>query len=200
MCVKKWLPAVALLLLGAVAMLHPPASKPALSAGSPPPPRTQRRVPRPAPSIAVVYVAGAVKQPGLYRLPPGSRAFAAVKLAGGMRGDADPAGVNLAEIVADGEEIAVPVAGTARPRSRASGSRKHAVKSKQHAPLAQIDLNGADAASLMQLPGVGKPLAERIVRFREVNGPFVSLDELADVSGMTPRRIDAVTPFLFIKQ
>lgn len=117
-----------------------------------------------------------------------------------MRGDADPAGVNLAEIVADGEEIAVPVAGAARPRSRASRGRKRTGKTKQNAPLAQIDLNGADAASLMQLPGVGKALAERIVRFRDANGPFVSLDELADVSGMTPRRIDAVTPFLFIKQ
>jgi competence protein ComEA len=198
--VKKWLPAAALLVVGAIAMLHPPSGKSAVTAEAAPPARAHRRGPLPAPSVAVVYVAGAVKQPGLYRLPPGARAFAAVELAGGLRADADPAGVNLAEIVADGEEIAVPVAGQTRPRSRVPPGRKRGRLTKTQAPLTQIDLNGADATSLMQLPGVGKALAERIVQFREANGPFGNLDELADVSGMTPRRIDAVTPFLFVKQ
>ncbi|MFY9718495.1 MAG: SLBB domain-containing protein, partial [Candidatus Cybelea sp.] len=70
--------------------------------------RSRRAAP---PDELVVYVAGAVKRPGLYQLKYGDRYERAVALAGGLAPSADAAGVNLAERVADGEEIYVPLAG-----------------------------------------------------------------------------------------
>src|SRR5207237_36254 len=66
-------------------------------------------------------------------------------------------------------------------------------------PLASIDLNTADAAELARLPGLGETLAARIVAYRSQNGAFASVDELADVSGMTQRRIDAIVQYVIIR-
>ena len=188
--------------VGIAAILHPPSSGPSLVIGSasPPPAPARRRIT--APKLLVVYVAGAVKRPGLYRLQAGSRAVDAVLLAGGLRGDADPTGVDLAEQLVDGEEIAAPLAGARRtpvrgirrPRTRSSKPKSKAMLGADM----QIDLNAADAASLAQLPGIGNEMAARLVRFRDANGAFASLDELADVAGMTQHRIDVVTPYLYV--
>ena len=59
-------------------------------------------------------------------------------------------------------------------------------------------MNAADASALASLPGIAPTLAARIVEYRRVNGPFASVDELADVAGMTQRRIDALLPFLVL--
>jgi competence protein ComEA len=64
------------------------------------------------------------------------------------------------------------------------------------APAAPIDINAADASELETLPGVGANLAERIVSYREQNGPFAALDDLLDVGGMTQKRLDDIEPFL----
>ena len=147
-----------------------------------------------APAKIVVYVAGAVVHAGLYTLAAGARAQDAVVRAGGLRADADAAGVNLAQRVSDGEEIAVPRQGEA-PRHTA---RTRAARKTAAAPAAAVDLNAADASALASLPGIGPTLAARIVEYRRVNGPFASVDELADVAGMTQRRIDAVLPYLVL--
>lgn len=152
------------------------------------------------PANAVVYVVGAVKRPGLYRVPAGARVNDAVLRAGGLLPQADPAAVNLAERLSDGEEIRVMRAGetaVAQPRSPRSRTRKRSAGAPKTA--AAIELNSADAAALASLPGIGATLAERIVEYRNVNGPFASLDELADVGGMTQRRVDAVSPFLTLR-
>lgn len=146
--------------------------------------------------LAVVYVAGAVVHPGLYSLPAGARIDDAVRRAGGLRADADAAAVNLAERISDGEEIHVVRAGEVTPRP----TRRRAARKIRATPSASIDINTADAAALASLPGVGATLAQRIVQFRELNGPFASLDELADVSGMTQRRIDAIAGFVTLHE
>jgi competence protein ComEA len=146
-----------------------------------------------APSKVVVYVAGAVVHAGLYTLAAGARAQDAVARAGGLRADADAAGVNLAQHVSDGEEIAVPRQGETPPRT----ARTRAVRKKAATPAA-VNLNAADASALASLPGVGPTLAARIVEYRRLNGPFASVDELADVAGMTQRRIDALLPYLML--
>ena len=153
-----------------------------------------RAKPRPlTPAPLVVYVAGEVQSPGLYRLPPGARADDALRKAGGFTKHADRAGVNLAEVVQDGEEIRVPRVGDPAPKKRAPRKRL------TRAPIASVDLNAAGPAELAQLPGVGETLAERIVAYREQNGPFASVDELADVSGMTQRRVDALAQYLSVR-
>ncbi|MGZ3521665.1 MAG: ComEA family DNA-binding protein [Vulcanimicrobiaceae bacterium] len=155
-----------------------------------------------AQTAVVVYVVGAVSRPGLYHIAAGSRADDAVRLAGGLRTDADPAGVNLAERVDDGEQITVPKVGdapAARPRRAVrTGKRRSHPSSVPIPTLARVDLNDADVAALEELPGVGPALAERIVAYRNLNGPFESLDELSDVAGMTDRRLQQVAPFLIV--
>jgi competence protein ComEA len=140
-----------------------------------------------------VYVAGEVRRPGLYRVPPGARANDAVKKAGSFSPAADRAAVNLAEIVQDGEEIRVPRTGESMPRARKTVRRKRA------RVRMSVDLNSASAGELAQVPGLGQTLAERIVAYRAQNGPFASLDELADVSGFTPRRIDTLAQYLVLR-
>lgn len=145
----------------------------------------------------MVYVAGEVRRPGLYRVPPGARGNDAVEKAGSFSSAADRAAVNLAEIVQDGEEIRVPRIGESAPRARKSvrkGGRK-----KRARVNVSVDVNSASAGELAQVPGLGATLAERIVAYRELNGPFASLDELADVSGFTPRRIDTLSRYLVLR-
>lgn len=145
-----------------------------------------------APAALVIYVAGEVRRPGLYRVPPGARANDAVEKAGSFSSAADRAAVNLAEVVQDGEEIRVPRTGENVPRVRKS------TRKKRTSVRMSVDLNSASAAELAQVPGLGSTLAERVVAYRAQNGPFASLDELADVSGFTPRRIDTLAQYLVL--
>lgn len=144
---------------------------------------------------SVVYVAGAVRRPGLYTVAADARVNDAIARAGGFTVLADDAAVNLAQRVTDGEEIRVPRTGEILP---AAARSRGASRKRRSAPPAPVDLNAADAAALASLPGLGATLAQRIVEYRAANGPFGSLDELADVSGMTQRRIDAISPYLTI--
>ena len=185
------------LALAALLVWHPPASAPPLSSvqagasGSAKPARPARRPPAAAP---VVYVAGAVAHPGLYTLAAGARADDAVRRAGGMRFDADSGAVNLAERVADGDEVLVPVLGAPSPRSR----RVRPKKSNLKTPAAVVDVNAASATDLAKVPGIGKTLAARIVEVRERDGAYASLDELLDVAGMTQGRLTRAEPYLRI--
>jgi competence protein ComEA len=142
----------------------------------------------------VVYVAGAVKRPGLYRLKYGDRYARAVALAGGFAPSADAAGVNLAERVADGEEIYVPLAGET-PRTRVHGPHPRR-RAASPPPDGSVDVNTADAAELAAVPGIGRAVAARIVEVRERDGSFASLDELLDVAGMTQSRLERARPYL----
>ncbi|HEY8313480.1 MAG TPA: helix-hairpin-helix domain-containing protein [Candidatus Baltobacteraceae bacterium] len=197
----RFLPIVAGIVLVALAVWHPAPNPATISAGRAPmsaAARTHRPARRGAVSTGsavVVYVAGAVARPGVYHLSPDARAMDAVSRAGGFTGAADRVGVNLAEHLVDGQELAVPKIGeslaTQRPRSRRV-SKRGAI------PTASIDLNAAGAQALAQLPGIGPTLAQRIVDYRDLNGRFASLDELADVSGMTDRRIQEVAPFILV--
>jgi len=141
----------------------------------------------------VVYVAGAVKRPGLYHLKPGERDARAVELAGGFSGSADAGAVNLAQRASDGDEVYVPAAGeTAR---RAPGARR---TSRHHTvpPPGSVDVNRAGAAELAAVPGIGRATAARIVELREREGSFGSLDELLDVAGMTQSRLERARSYL----
>ena len=125
----------------------------------------------------VVSVVGLVVRPGLVTLPTGARVADAVAAAGGLQPGADPASVNMAAVVADGQQIAVGVpgavadAGSAAPGAASSGP---------------VDLNTATAAQLDALPGIGPVLAQRIVDYRTQRGRFTSVDQLDDVPGIGP--------------
>jgi competence protein ComEA len=127
----------------------------------------------------VVSVVGQVATPGLATLPAGSRVADALAAVGGLLPEADPASVNAAAVLSDGQQIAVGVPG-AVPYSgggpAASGVDGGGV----------LDLNTATVADLDALPGIGPVLAQRIVDHRTAHGPFASVDQLDDVSGIGP--------------
>lgn len=184
----------ALLALGALALRHP-APRAAIVAPSAAPEKTDspRRFAL-RPEEVVVYVTGAVRRPGLYRLRPGDRVAQAVALAGGMAHTADPVGVNLAQHAQDGDEIDVPLLG----ESRRTGSETHRRprRSASPPPEGSIDVNRADARELARVPGIGRSVAGRIVELRDREGSFASLDELLDVAGMTQSRLERARPYL----
>ncbi len=140
-------------------------------------------------STVVVSVVGLVAEPGLVTLRSGSRIADAIEAAGGFLAEADPASVNLAAVVADGQQVAVGVpaaAGAATPgAARDAGGG------------GTVNLNTADVAALDGLPGIGPVLAQRIVDHREQHGPFRSVEDLQDVAGIGPAILgqlaDAVT-------
>jgi competence protein ComEA len=143
----------------------------------------------------VVYVAGEVSHPGVYRLAPGGRAEAALRAAGGATGAADLVAVNLAEPLRDGEEIAVPARGAAERAGRQKRSARK-LRGRKSDAVDPVSLNTADEEQLRALPGIGASLAARISAFRRLNGPFQSLDDLRDVAGMTDGKLDRIAPYL----
>jgi competence protein ComEA len=135
------------------------------------------------PSILVVDVAGAVRRPGLYRLPKGSRIADAVARAGGMTRHAEGSSVNLAAPLADGEQVLVPSGMPGGPVAAPGGTPS---------PAAPVDLNSATVEQLDALPGIGPTTAQKIVDYRNEHGPFTSVDDLDAIPGIGPARIDSL--------
>jgi competence protein ComEA len=141
-----------------------------------------------------VHVAGAVRRPGLLRLPPGSRVAAALDRAGGPQRRADLAGVNLAAKLEDGQQVIVPVRGAATAGGAAAGSgaagsaATGAAAPPGSAGVPKLSLGVATVEQLDQLDGIGPTLAQRIVEYRTEHGGFRSVDELREVEGIGEKR------------
>jgi competence protein ComEA len=127
-----------------------------------------------------VDVVGAVRRPGLYRVPDGARVADAVRRAGGPTPKAQLELVNLAALVADGEQVVVPRRGTAVAVAASGGSS---------VPSGPVHLNSATIEQLDSLPGVGPVTARKIVDYRQQHGGFGSVDELDAVPGIGPARL-----------
>jgi competence protein ComEA len=146
----------------------------------------------------VVYVAGEVRSPGVYRVPPGSRADAAVQQAGGMTRRGDGTAVNLAAPVRDGQQIVVPRRGAggvaAVPGGAAAGSTGTGATSAGAGavPGQSISLSTATVAQLDTLDGIGPTLAARIVQYRDAHGGFRSIEELRQVDGIGEKRFESL--------
>jgi competence protein ComEA len=134
----------------------------------------------------VVHVAGAVVTSGVYRLPTGSRVVDAVEIAGGLSADAQPDAVNLAAPLTDGQRVYIPRLGEVVP---AIDPEPPPGISTAPGP---VNLNSATADELDELPGVGPATAAAIIAHREQHGPFGSVDDLADVRGIGPAKVEAL--------
>ncbi len=139
----------------------------------------------PTPPV-VVHVVGAIRRPGLYRLPRGKRVADAVAQAGGAAEDAELGLINLAAPLADGQQVIVPARhpeGVAAPGVVAGG---------------RVSLSNATLEQLDELPGVGPVTAQKIVDYRERHGAFGAVRELDAIPGIGPARIaqleDLVVP------
>ena len=151
----------------------------------------------------VVSVVGLVHRPGVVTLAAGARVNDAITAAGGFRPKANPASVNLARPLADGEQIEVtdkadPAANsptTAAEASAAPGKGAAASGGGATAPTgeAKVNINSATATELESLPGVGPTTAAAIIAFREENGPFTSVAQLGEVSGIGPKKLEKLT-------
>ena len=159
-----------------------------------PPPASPAALPRPSAASVVVHVVGAVKNPGVYTVPQGSRVFQAIAAAGGALPSAGLSAVNLAAPVSDGSQIYLPTqdeaAALPAPGVRAdpsSGVGGSAGSGGAAIAPGLINLNTATAAELETLPGVGPVLAQRIVAWRTDHGAFTSVDGLSAVTGIGPK-------------
>jgi competence protein ComEA len=153
----------------------------------------------PARRALVVHVVGAVRRPGLLRIPDGARVADAVRRAGGATGKADLSALNLAAPLVDGVQVLVP-ARAATPVAGMSGGEagSEAPASAYAGAAGKPSLATATAEELDELPGVGPITAQKILDYRAEHGPFRSVDDLDAVPGIGPARIeqlrDLVTP------
>ncbi|HEX9617646.1 MAG TPA: helix-hairpin-helix domain-containing protein [Anaerolineales bacterium] len=153
-------------------------------------------LPPPTPLPLSVHVSGAVLHPGVYSLPDGCRVHEAVQAAGGLLPEADPGPVNLAAFVQDGERIWIPSKITPTETKEAAPLRLRAGETTSpggeelpepaESPSWPVNINTASQADLESLPGIGPVIAQRIITFRQENGPFTRIEELQDVSGIGP--------------
>jgi competence protein ComEA len=130
----------------------------------------------------VVHVAGAVREPGVYRLPTGSRVTDAVERAGGATGPAGVDGINLAAVLADGQQVVVPgreAPGAATASGAASGD-------------GPISLGSATIEELDTIEGIGPVTAQNILDYREQQGGISSVDDLDQISGIGPATMESL--------
>jgi len=130
----------------------------------------------------VVDVTGAVRRPGVYRMPAGSRVTDAVTRAGGPTGKAELEAVNLAARLADGQQVVVP-------ERLPAGSTAAATAAAEEGP---ISLGTATVGQLEEIDGIGPVTAGDIVKFRDEHGGLSSIDQLDQVPGIGPATMEAL--------
>ncbi|MGL4307088.1 MAG: helix-hairpin-helix domain-containing protein [Mycobacteriaceae bacterium] len=152
-----------------------------------------------APTKLVVSVVGLVATPGLVQLDEGARVADALKAAGGSLDGADLLGLNMAQHITDGDQIVVGIAphpgGIPKMGSGLNNSTAQSggySSSGKTAPSAKVNLNTATEAQLDALPGVGPVTAAAIISWRTDNGHFTSVNQLADVTGIGPARLESL--------
>ena len=135
-----------------------------------------------------VHVAGAVARPDVYSLPPGAILQDAIAAAGGLQAQADLSRLNLAQPLADGQRIEVPLQ---VETAAASGSRSVTSEGR-------LKLNSATAPELERLPGVGPVLAQKIIEYREQYGPFQRIEDLLQVDGIGPAKLEGLRELIVV--
>ena len=153
--------------------------------------------------LVVIDVVGQVARPGVVTVPDGSRVVDVLAAVGGALAGADVQRLNLARLVADGEQVFVPRPGETPPvlvgalSGAGSGSGAGSAGTGAGgapAAVALVDLNTATLAALDTLPGVGPILAQRILDWRAQHGRFASVDELGEVSGIGDKLLEQIRP------
>lgn len=142
--------------------------------------------PSPSPTLSlIVDVAGFVRKPGVYEFADGDRVIDAIEAAGGPRKGAELITLNLAAPLTDGQQVLVP-----DPAALAAAASGGAPGTGSAGGL--LNINTADATALEGLSGIGEVLAQRIVEYRDANGPFTSVDGLLDVSGIGDATLEEI--------
>ena len=167
----------------------------------------------------VVQVTGEVNRPGIYRVAPGMRVYELVGLAGGFTGWADPEAVNLAQLLEDGQKVAVPRLPEPEPTAQSPEKPMQPQQQPSSVPppttaappydiikpspplLNQpyiVDLNTATQADLERVPGIGPVLATRIIAYRQYYGPFKTVYQLRLIKGVGQQTFDKIKPYVTV--
>ncbi|HLB49702.1 MAG TPA: helix-hairpin-helix domain-containing protein [Anaerolineales bacterium] len=156
-----------------------------------------------------VHVTGAVNAPGVYQLPKTSIVQDAIDAAGGFSENADVSGLNLAGLLIDGQKLFIPELPPTAPPTPTTGPGTPAPT-----PAAQttqppnnpttntgqlININTATQAELESLPRIGPAIAQRIIEYRTLNGPFTSIEQIKNVKGIGEATFNAIKDFITVK-
>ncbi len=168
-------------------------------ASSPPRGRPIELLPPPTPIPLHVHISGEVISPGVYTLPINSRLEAAIQAAGGFTENALQDGLNLAQPLQDGDKIEIPSMEIARTTSSAETDLT-IERQPQAESTALININTASQTELESLPGIGPITAEKIIAYRQENGPFTAIEEIQKVSGIGPATFERIQTLITIEQ
>lgn len=156
----------------------------------------------------VIYIDGCVAHPDVYELPTSARVKDSIDRAGGLTSDADVAALNLASELHDGEKVHIPRVGedatlTQDSTGAASGDsyrqdRGASTTRKGHAPTRPISLNKASKNELLELPGVGPAMADRIIADRREHGSFKHVEDLKRVKGIGSKKFEKLRKYLHV--
>jgi competence protein ComEA len=147
-----------------------------------------------------VHLCGAVKQPGVYQVSVNSRVIDLIEQAGGLTKEAAGDYINQAQQVTDGQRIYIPTKDEVKEIPAVTdllideGNKENSSSSKM-----MININLADAAKLMELPGVGEAKAASIIEYRTTNGSFQTIEELMKIPGIKEGLFNKVSPFISVK-
>jgi competence protein ComEA len=156
-----------------------------------------RLLPPPTTPPLTVHITGAVNDPGVYTLPPGSRVEDAIEAAGGGTTKADTSLLNLAELVEDGMQIWVPARLEELPGNQFPGESEGEPAENPLSKL--ININTATQIELESLPGIGPVTAEAIIKYRNENGPFKKIEDIQEVSGIGPAKFEQIRELISIR-
>ncbi|MEW6402921.1 MAG: ComEA family DNA-binding protein [Chloroflexota bacterium] len=160
--------------------------------------------PAPTEKPIAVHVVGAVPRPGLYEFAEGARVQDAIDAAGGLLAEADPGSMNLAALLEDGQQLDIPYAAGAEPQQgtgEGSGAFGDPFGTETPTEAVDVDLvniNTATAEELDGLPGIGPTTAQKIIEYREVNGPFLQIEDIMNVSGIGPSTFENIKDLITV--
>lgn len=148
--------------------------------------------PVPTEKPIIVHVTGAVPRPGVYALPKGARVQDVISAAGGFLAEADKANINLAALLEDGEKLDIPFIEGASP-VLATPEESVVVTTTE-----LVNINTASQAELESLPGIGPTTAGKIIEYRDANGPFLSIEDIINVSGIGPGTYERIKDLITV--
>jgi len=154
-----------------------------------------------------IDIDGEVRCPGVYELTEGSRLFNVIEMAGGLTQDANTTSINQASVVSDGQKIYIPsINDIEAVQTDSSGTLSGSLSGNSY-PNSQgqekdqngkININYADEITLQEIPGIGPAKSEKIIQYREENGPFESVDDLVKVSGIGEKTLENMRPYITV--
>lgn len=155
---------------------------------------------RPAPTSApiAVHVIGAVPRPGLYNFLEGARVQDAIDAAGGLLAEADANALNLAALLEDGQQLDIPYQEGSAPTETVNLPSSETATPAPNSGVDLININTATLEELDTLPGIGLTTAQKVIDYRTVNGPFSTIEDIMNVSGIGPSTFEGLKDLITV--